>query len=485
MKWCLLLNNVPYFAQFLGEFSKQIVKHGDECIVLVNSLIAYWEYKSYYHEEARFFLKTEWLKNNYQKNIDDFQDLSWEEFFSTFDRQSSFNFFKFDFVNSFEIISQLYQFYDFIFKKEKPDIILHEPPANIFNEMAYYFSHKNTIPYLGLINSRFTNKIDIYNNKYSCSLYRKKFKTISNGQCKISSDKKLFIKTYIKSFLRHEKLPSYITPETSNFHKKKIFRYYCKRLIAVSLVRLKYFVKRKRLHNFDYEDEGILHSTFRAPYNALIRKIRFLFQRNHYMENYNFKNYFLYPLHLQPEASTSGQAKFFSDQLTTIKNIAFSLPFPYKLYVKEHPAALGTRPTRFYKELGKIPNVVLISAFEDVRKLIDSSKGVIALTSTVGMEAALAGVPVYLLGDVFYSYHPLCRKVTNFCDLRNKVRVDLKNKSNFSDIKHININFGLSYFLNTIEGNLLNTSKNNYQAIYMNIKNNFLQSITGSDSDEK
>ena len=55
-------------------------------------------------------------------------------------------------------------------------------------------------------------------------------------------------------------------------------------------------------------------------------------------------------------------APFFTNQLEIIRNVAKSLPIGYKLFVKEQ-AAMVTRSWRsidWYKQLAKIPNVVLI-----------------------------------------------------------------------------------------------------------------------------
>jgi capsule polysaccharide modification protein KpsS len=160
--------------------------------------------------------------------------------------------------------------------------------------------------------------------------------------------------------------------------------------------------------------------------------------------------------------------------LNTVKNIAFTLPFPYKLYVKEHPASVGLRPKSFYKKFKKLPNVVLISPEENIESIIKKSSGIITLTSTVGMEAALVGKPVYVLGNVSYSYHPLCRKPRNFEDLKNNIEKDLVDKINTDNLEDINCRFIISSFRNTIHGSIVSASRekdiNDYKLIYEKIK---------------
>src|SRR3989344_5721087 len=106
---------------------------------------------------------------------------------------------------------------------------------------------------------------------------------------------------------------------------------------------LKYIFQKKSLKNFDYETEAKFRYTLSYPFNAIICKIKAFVFKNKFNHLNSDDKFFLFPLHFYPEASILVWATYLSDQLSVIKNIAFSLPFPYKLYVKEHPMAQGTR----------------------------------------------------------------------------------------------------------------------------------------------
>lgn len=476
MKWCLLLTNAPDLSEFLGKLSYQVIESGDECIVVANSKIAQYDKRKYFPKDVRLLSKIDWGIKNYKKEYEEFNNFSWKIFFPTFDRKTHLKFFKFNYTNSVEIISQLYQFINYILQREKPDLLINESPANIFTEIAYHLCKKYNILYLGLMGSRIEGRVDIYDLEHTYSKYEQSFNKVSIRN--ISSSEKKFAKDFIKKFVSHKKLPSGANNPLLYFHKINLIKYYSKRLAQVYQSRLRYFKNRKQFKSFDYESEAILKSSFQAPLNALHRKFRSFFQRKIF-KSINNDNFFLFPLHFQPEASTSVLATYFYDQLNTIKNIAFSLPFPYKLYVKEHPTAIGTRSWHFYKELKKIPNVVLISLYENVENLINKSYGVITLTSTIGMEAALLGKAVYVLGNVFYSYHPLCRKINNFDELRERIKQDLIKTPNLDNLDEINIKFIISYYRNTIPGDILAASSkddsNNYKAIYEDIKKMFIK----------
>jgi len=132
--------------------------------------------------------------------------------------------------------------------------------------------------------------------------------------------------------------------------------------------------------------------------------------------------YILFPLHLQPEASTLILSKFYVNQLEVIRNISKVLPTDANLYVKEHPAAYGRHNIGFYRHLLEIHNVKLVAPDVDTKKMIVNSKGVIVLSGTMGWEAMLLGVPVYVLGNVFYENFKNIIKVSGFQELGNKIK---------------------------------------------------------------
>jgi len=191
---------------------------------------------------------------------------------------------------------------------------------------------------------------------------------------------------------------------------------------------LKYIVNRRHFKTFDRESDTQLKRRATYLFRAFAVRLKRLFQKNIYSSPKEEDTFFLFPLQSQPEASTLVLATYFYDLTNTVKNIAFTLPLSCKLYVKEHPQVKGDRPWNFYKKLKQIPNVVLISPFENMENLIKKSQGVITLTSTVGLEAALAGKPVYVLENTLYSYHPLCQKVSGFAELKERVKEGLLQK---------------------------------------------------------
>lgn len=256
-------------------------------------------------------------------------------------------------------------------------------------------------------------------------------------------------------------------------------RRYSKKSLKTLPAWMKYLEERNEVKDFDHESEMQLGYRIKYPWKAFLTRIKVWFQGNVFWPMNKNDEFFLFPLHIQPESSTSVLATYYYDQINTIKNTAFCLPFPYKLYVKEHPVIRGDRPFDFYKKIKEIPNVVLISPLENTEEVVKRSKGVVTLTSTIGLEAALAGKPVYVLGNVFYSHHPSCRKIAGFEDLKEKIKKDLEKPERVENLEEKNISFMVSYARNTIKGDISSASSgkdtNDYKEMIKEIKDKFLK----------
>lgn len=110
-----------------------------------------------------------------------------------------------------------------------------------------------------------------------------------------------------------------------------------------------------------------------------------------------------FPLHFEPEASTMVFAPKFANQLLLIEQIARSMPAGYRLLVKEHIPNTGRRPHHFYHRLTKIPDVELISPFENSFQLIQDAKLVVTITGTAGWESILLKKPTMIFGQTQYN----------------------------------------------------------------------------------
>lgn len=109
-----------------------------------------------------------------------------------------------------------------------------------------------------------------------------------------------------------------------------------------------------------------------------------------------------FPLHVDPEASTMVYSPHLTDQLAVVSEIAKSLPAGVSLVVKEHLPMLGARPWRAYRDLAKIPGVLVVDPRLDGFDLIRACSAVVTITGTAGQEALLLGKPAVVLGPTPY-----------------------------------------------------------------------------------
>lgn len=137
-------------------------------------------------------------------------------------------------------------------------------------------------------------------------------------------------------------------------------------------------------------------------------------------EPYMDKNYIFYPLHYEPESSTSVACHKLTNQVALIEQISKNMPFGYRLLVKEHIPSIGSRPDGFYERIKAIPDVHLISPFENSMSIVRKAKLVIVLTGTSGWECIQLGIPVMIFGHAEYTGigtgFMKCDKIINFAD---------------------------------------------------------------------
>ena len=129
-------------------------------------------------------------------------------------------------------------------------------------------------------------------------------------------------------------------------------------------------------------------------------------------------NFIFFPLHFQPEATTIPTGNIFADQSNIIRLISSKLPSSHVLVVKEHPAywrrnplknlseytpIKSVRPKWFYKELVENSNILFVDSELDSHELIRLSKGVVTVSGTIALEAALINRTTIIFGEHYYS----------------------------------------------------------------------------------
>jgi len=138
------------------------------------------------------------------------------------------------------------------------------------------------------------------------------------------------------------------------------------------------------------------------------------------------EDYFIFFLHYQPEATTSPQADYFSDQLLNIKIILSALPSDAVLYVKEHPGTFTVygqdknfRNLSFYKEIIRDDRVTLISTKENSAELVQNARAVLSTCGSVTWEALCVGKPAVVFSFSWFAACDSCYLVNSTNDLKD------------------------------------------------------------------
>lgn len=118
------------------------------------------------------------------------------------------------------------------------------------------------------------------------------------------------------------------------------------------------------------------------------------------------EKYIFFSLHYEPEATVSGRG-LIDSQLVALRILSQVLPDGWHIYVKEHPHQLkynervlygypwATYKTlRFYEEIIRLPNVILVDTMEPSKNLIQRSQAVASLSGTAIGEAISFKKPI-------------------------------------------------------------------------------------------
>ena len=71
MKWLFLVNDAAFLFEFLGKIAGQLIKEGDECLVVLSSRMAEYERLEFFPKESAVLSKVDWcIKNGYSTKED-------------------------------------------------------------------------------------------------------------------------------------------------------------------------------------------------------------------------------------------------------------------------------------------------------------------------------------------------------------------------------------------------------------------------------
>lgn len=127
--------------------------------------------------------------------------------------------------------------------------------------------------------------------------------------------------------------------------------------------------------------------------------------------------YVFFGLHRQPESSIDVWAPFYSKQVWIIELLARSIPPTHRLLVKIHKSNATKYSQRQLEEISALPGVEIVRPFADTFSFIRDADLVVAIQGTIGLEAALLGKPVIMLGESSVTSFPSASAIGRISDL--------------------------------------------------------------------
>ena len=123
-----------------------------------------------------------------------------------------------------------------------------------------------------------------------------------------------------------------------------------------------------------------------------------------------------FPLHMQPEKTTSTFGGAFEDQYLAVKMLAAAIPPDWVVAVKEHPVQLipdlierrNYRDAAYYSLLAGMPKVVLLPPEAPYDELMSHSRVNATITGSIGWESLLLGKAPIVFGNNWYSKCRAC-----------------------------------------------------------------------------
>ena len=124
------------------------------------------------------------------------------------------------------------------------------------------------------------------------------------------------------------------------------------------------------------------------------------------------QKFIYFPLHYDPELTVCPLGGKFFKQQKAIEVLSHSVPKNIQIIIKEHPTTLLNpkvsffRRNKFYSQLNKLGNVIILRQNFSAFELIEKSLAIATITGTTGWEGILRNKPILLFGNIFYKYFP-------------------------------------------------------------------------------
>ncbi len=301
--------------------------------------------------------------------------------------------------NNFQILNHYFDVFDFFNNFEefhsRNNIFIQEIGGFVPNLVTYQFCKKKKINHYFIETAFFANHVHFLKNKTNCVPEKNNHKDINFNIDNYLNElkEKNLISIPIKD-KKHFKLPFSKILDSNNIKRfvQKIFKKY--------------------LLNFKFvfgNDIIVTINHFRSILNYNLMKKKYLYDIQ--------EEYIYFPLHVPNDFAITYRSPKYYNQLNFIDQIS-KIIYPKNLYIKEHPARIGSfDPKDINIILKKNKNLKIIDPKINNFKLIKNCKYIISINSKAGYEAIIYGKPVVTFGESYYKNSSLvsfCNNLSEF-----------------------------------------------------------------------
>lgn len=270
---------------------------------------------------------------------------------------------------------------DKILSDQNPDFVTMQTVDAFIPDLFRFICKKKNIKFVGVV----------------ATFVHNHFRITSRGERTINKkfDKKL-VKSFLPSLLKDTYFPKY--GKVIHDHKISIYKNWLTEIIGVFYFYLKRYLSGDR-YNFHYWHRQIYcQKNFRffpprvVSHKDWEDKIKISIKPTLYI-----------PLAKDPEATID----YWCEDLKMIKyyetleKVIKKFHKDFSIFIKEHPAVVGSRPKNFYLKLKNDKRITSIPSYTNSNFIINKVDCILVWTGTVGFDAMIRGKPVLGLAKSF------------------------------------------------------------------------------------
>jgi hypothetical protein len=288
-------------------------------------------------------------------------------------------------------IAGLYAFLDAFLQRLSPRVVfayaVAGAPALLLGELC----NAREVPFAAQASARVEDRYVIDNDpKTLLKNVSERYQDAIRGKAEVTGEATVWAERYLRNFRQTPMQPAYARANKAKLRPKAMMRLLGNAIMATLAFSFPLLTK-----NRERDVDSLLRPWF-AVY-VLARQIWSVATVR--TDELPSTAFVYFPLHIEPEASTSVRAPQHTNQLAVIEALSKSLPANMQLVVKDHAGMIGRRPKGYYRKIRGLPRVRLIRHSRSSFHLIRRSAVTAVITGTAAWEALLLGRRALVLGD--------------------------------------------------------------------------------------